>query len=53
MTATSAQALVEGLAEGKADLLGGRVKDLTGGTQHPVMTPPPTVPDYPIALVRR
>ena len=61
------KALVEGLAEGKADLLGlgtitlsqldayvvNRVKELTGGTQHPVMTRPPTVPDYPIALVRR
>jgi len=25
---------------------------LTGGTQHPVMTRPPTVPDFAIALAR-
>ncbi|HXM70201.1 MAG TPA: caspase family protein, partial [Thermoanaerobaculia bacterium] len=60
------KALVEGLVEGRADLLHkgtitlsqldafvvSRVKELTGGTQHPVMTRPPTVPDFAIALVR-
>jgi uncharacterized caspase-like protein len=60
------KALVEGLVEGRADLLHkgtitlsqldafvvNRVKELTGGTQHPVMTRPPTVPDFAIALVR-
>jgi hypothetical protein len=61
------KALVEALAEGRADLLRNgtitvsqldafvvnRVKELTGGLQHPVMTRPPTVPDFPIAVVRR
>jgi hypothetical protein len=28
-----------------------RVKQLTGGVQHPIMIRPPTVPDFPIALV--
>jgi len=60
------KALIEGLTLGKADLLGqgsitlsqldafvvSRVKELTGGTQHPVMNKPPTVPDYPIAVHR-
>ncbi|UYO54586.1 caspase family protein [Rhodopseudomonas palustris] len=60
------KALIEGLA-GKADVLktgtitvsgldvwtANRVKELTGGTQHPVMTRPPTVPDFPIAIVNR
>jgi hypothetical protein len=60
-------ALVEGIAQGKADLLHGgtvtvseldayladRVKTLTGGHQHPVMTRPATVPDFPIAVVRK
>jgi hypothetical protein len=30
-----------------------RVKQLTGGRQHPVMTKPDTVPDFPIAVVRK
>ena len=56
------KALIEGLG-GKADLLHkgtvttatldafleDRVKELTGGQQHPVMTRPKTVPDFPIA----
>lgn len=60
------KALIEGLLDGRADLLGkgiitisqldafvvNRVKELTGGTQHPVMTRPSTVPDFPIALRR-
>jgi uncharacterized caspase-like protein len=59
------KALVEGLG-GKADVLDngritlsgldlyivGRVKQLTAGAQHPVMIRPPTVSDFPIALVR-
>jgi hypothetical protein len=58
------RALVEGIAEGRADLLGrgtitlsqldafvvNRVKELTGGAQHAVMTRPPTIADYPIAV---
>jgi hypothetical protein len=61
------KALVEGVRDGRADLLHkgtitlsllnayvvDRVKELTGGIQHPVMTMPPTVPDFPIAVVRR
>jgi uncharacterized caspase-like protein len=61
------EALLEAVGEGKADLLGqgtitlseldayvvNRVKQLTGGTQHPVMTRPATVPDFPIALAGR
>jgi hypothetical protein len=61
------KALVEALAEGRADLLRNgtitvsqldafvvnRVKELTGGLRHPVMTRPPTVPDFPIAVVRK
>lgn len=60
------KALVEGLRAGWADLLHtgtitltqldafvvSRVKELTSGLQHPVMTQPPTVRDFPIALVR-
>jgi uncharacterized caspase-like protein len=59
------KAIIEGLL-GRADLLrtgtitvseldayvANRVKELTGGSQHPVMTRPPTVPDFPIAVVR-
>jgi len=59
------KAIIEGIMEGKADLLKNgtitvsqldayvvnRVKELTGGTQHPVMTRPPTVSDFPIAVV--
>lgn len=61
------KAVIEGIGEGKADLLGNgeitlsqldafvvnRVKELTSGTQHPVMARPPTVPDFPIAVVRK
>ena len=53
------KAIIEGLVEGRADLLRkgtitlsqldayvvNRVKELTNGTQHPIMTRPPTVPD--------
>jgi hypothetical protein len=60
------KAIIEGLLEGRADLMHNgtitvsqldayvtnRVKDLTNGTQHPVMARPPTVSDYPIAAVR-
>jgi uncharacterized caspase-like protein len=59
------KALLEGLA-GKADLRGSgrvtitgldfflseRVKELTGGSQHPTTTKPPSVPDFPIAIVK-
>jgi TPR repeat protein/uncharacterized caspase-like protein/WD40 repeat protein len=59
------KAILEGLFEGRADLLhkgtitlsqldayvADRVKDLTGGVQHPIMIRPATVPDFPIALV--
>lgn len=59
------KALIEGFG-GKADLLHkgtvttatldayleDRVKELTGGLQHPVMTRPKTVPDFPIALLQ-
>ena len=58
------KALIEGFS-GKADLLHkgtittglldvfleNRVKELTDGRQHPVMTRPKTVPDFPIATV--
>jgi uncharacterized caspase-like protein len=61
------KAVIEGLHEGKANLLNTgkitasmldvfvaeRVKQLTGGRQHPVMTKPDTVPDFPIAIVRK
>jgi hypothetical protein len=61
------KAIVEGLGKGDADLLHNgeitlseldayvvdRVKTLTGGEQHPVMTRPNTVPDFPIAIVRK
>ena len=30
-----------------------RVKDLTRGSQHPVMSRPPTVPDFPIFVAAR
>lgn len=60
------RALVEGF-EGKADLSGSgtvtlaqihafvldRVKELTEGKQHPVLNRPPTVPDFPLAVVRK
>jgi len=59
------KAVVEGLA-GKADYLHNgritvnmldlyvseRVKELTNGAQTPTTTKPPTVPDFPIAVVR-
>ena len=58
------KALIEGLG-GKADImhkgtvttatldyfLAERVKELTNGRQHPLMTRPKTVPDFPIATV--
>ena len=61
------KAIVEGVGQGRADLLHNgeitlseldayvvdRVKSLTDGQQHPVMTRPNTVPDFPIAIVRR
>jgi hypothetical protein len=61
------KAIVEGVGKGDADLLHNgeitlseldayvvdRVKTLTGGEQHPVMTRPNTVPDFPIAIVRK
>jgi WD40 repeat protein len=61
------KAVIEGIAEGKADLLGKgtvtlssldayvaeRVKSLTGGRQHPVMAKPATITNFPLALVRK
>jgi WD40 repeat protein len=58
-------ALIDGL-EGKADMLhngeitisgldlyiADRVKELTGGQQHPVMSRPSTIPDFAFALAR-
>jgi uncharacterized caspase-like protein len=60
------KALIEAIGEGKADIghqgkittalldayLAERVKELTGGEQHPVMSRPEAVPDFPLALVR-
>ncbi len=60
------KALIEAIGEGKADVLhkgtittafldaylANRVKELTGGEQHPVMSRPDAVPDFPLALVR-
>jgi uncharacterized caspase-like protein len=59
-------ALIETIGEGKADIshkgrittalldvyLSERVKQLTDGEQHPVMSRPDAVPDFPIALVK-
>jgi len=61
------KALIEGIGDGKANLLNKgnitpsqldafvveRVKELTHGTQHPVMSKPDTVPDFPFAIVRK
>jgi WD40 repeat protein len=60
------KALIEAIGEGKADVthkgkittalldayLAERVKELTGGEQHPVMSRPDAVPDFPLALVK-
>jgi uncharacterized caspase-like protein len=60
------KALIEAIGEGKAkmdpsgrittDILDfyveERVKDLTGGAQHPVMNRPALIPDFPLALAR-
>jgi hypothetical protein len=60
------KALIEGFGQGRADLLHKgtitlseldayvveRVKDLTGGRQHPVMARPATVSDFAFALVK-
>jgi WD40 repeat protein len=60
------KALIEAIGEGKADIthkgkittalldayLAERVKQLTGGEQHPVMSRPEAVPDFPLALVK-
>jgi uncharacterized caspase-like protein len=60
------KALIEAIGEGKADFdksgeittaalevyISRRVKELTGGVQHPVMTRPQLVPDFPIALTK-
>jgi WD40 repeat protein len=60
------KALLEAIGEGKADVvhkgkvttalldvyLSERVKQLTNGEQHPVMSRPDAVPDFPIALVK-
>ena len=59
-------ALIEGIGQGKADLLhkgtitvsaldayiANRVKDLTEGHQHPVMSRPDTVPDFAFVTAR-
>ena len=61
------KALIEGVRDGRADLMNTktitpseldawvtqRVKELTGGKQHPTMDKPSTIPDYPFAVVRR
>jgi uncharacterized caspase-like protein len=61
------KALVEAIGQGRADLMHNgaitlseldayvvqRVKELTNGVQHPVMTRPNTVPDFPVALANR
>jgi uncharacterized caspase-like protein len=60
------KALIEGLGEGKADLLRNgtitvseldafiaeRVKNLTDGRQHPVMSRPDTIPDFAFAVAK-
>jgi hypothetical protein len=60
------KALIEGLGKGKADLLRNgtitvseldafiaeRVKTLTDGRQHPVMSRPNTIPDFAFAVVK-
>jgi Caspase domain/WD domain, G-beta repeat len=60
------KALIEAIGEGKADMmhkgkittavldayLAERVKQLTGGEQHPVMSRPDAVPDFPLAIVK-
>jgi WD40 repeat protein len=60
------KALIEAIGEGKADIahkgkittalldayLAERVKQLTRGEQHPVMSRPDAVPDFPLALVK-
>jgi uncharacterized caspase-like protein len=60
------KALIEAIGEGKATndpakpittelfayYVAERVKELTGGSQHPVMNRPSIVPDFPIALAR-
>jgi uncharacterized caspase-like protein len=60
------KALIEGLGDGKADLLHNgtitvseldafiaeRVKTLTEGHQHPVMSRPNTIPDFAFAVAR-
>ena len=60
------KALIEAIGEGKAtsdpkkpittELLAyyvaERVKELTGGAQHPVMNRPSIVPDFPVALAK-
>jgi hypothetical protein len=60
------KALIEAIGEGKADIahkgrittalldayLADRVKALTDGEQHPVMSRPDAVPDFPLALVK-
>jgi WD40 repeat protein len=60
------KALVEGIGDGRASFGTGRitpslldafvsdrVKQLTGGKQHPTMAKPETIPDFPFAIVRR
>jgi hypothetical protein len=60
------KALIEGLGEGKADMrhdgaitlseldafVAERVKELTNGDQHPVMTRPPTMQDFAFAVAK-
>ena len=60
------KALVEGIGDGRASFGTGRitpslldafvsdrVKQLTGGKQHPTMAKPETIPDFPFAIMRR
>ncbi len=61
-----AEALIEAIGEGKAagsegeittslldHYLLGRVEELTGNHQHPVMSRPDTLPDFPVAVARQ
>jgi hypothetical protein len=61
-----AKAVIDAIGEGKASIdqsgrittdmldlyVEDRVKDMTGGLQHPVMNRPVLVPDFPIAIAQ-
>jgi hypothetical protein len=62
-----AEALIEAIGSGKAALnpsdpittdslghyIGKRVEELTRGDQHPIMTRPEALPDFPIAVAKQ